>query len=147
MKRGLGSFLYHIVQDCSDQASNFWPHTPQQKACLKMLQATKCEAFLHSAANFRKNRSLFMICKIAHYITRFFFYSTILIERFSDDCPKTKPKQLLRPITTGEGSAMSQSQFLAITCNSLEAREKSRIRGWCDWFLFWFSLVEKLARV
>ena len=42
---------------------------------------------------------------------------------------KPKPKQLLRPITTGAGSAMNQSQFLAITCNSLEAREKSRVHG------------------
>ena len=42
---------------------------------------------------------------------------------------KPKPKQLLPPITTGAGSAMNQSQFLAITCNSLEAREKSRVRG------------------
>ena len=42
---------------------------------------------------------------------------------------KPKPKQLLRPITTGAGSAMNQSQFLAITCNSLEAREKSRVQG------------------
>ena len=42
---------------------------------------------------------------------------------------KPKPKQLLRPITSGAGSAMNQSQFLAITCNSLEAREKSRVRG------------------
>ena len=42
---------------------------------------------------------------------------------------KPKPKQLLRPITTGAGSAMSQSQFLAITCNSLVAREKSRLHG------------------
>ena len=41
---------------------------------------------------------------------------------------KPKPKQLLRPITTGAGSAMNQSQFLAITCNSLEAQEKSRVR-------------------
>ena len=40
-----------------------------------------------------------------------------------------KPKQLLRPITTGADSAMNQSQFLAITRNSLEAREKSRVRG------------------
>ena len=40
-----------------------------------------------------------------------------------------KPKQLLRPITTGTDSAMNQSQFLVITCNSLEAREKSRVRG------------------
>ena len=37
---------------------------------------------------------------------------------------KPKPKQLLQPITTGTNSAMNQSQSLAITCNSLEAREK-----------------------
>ena len=43
--------------------------------------------------------------------------------------PKPKPKQLLRPITTGAGSAMNQSQFLAIICNSLEVREKSRVHG------------------
>ena len=42
---------------------------------------------------------------------------------------KPKPKQLLRPIATGAGSAMNQSQFLAITCNSLKAREKSRVHG------------------
>ena len=42
---------------------------------------------------------------------------------------KPKPKQLLQPITTGADSAMNQSQFLAITCNSLKAREKSRVRG------------------
>ena len=60
---------------------------------------------------------------------------------------KPKPKQSLRPITTGTNSAMNQSQFLAITCNSLKAREKSRVRGaigfgfashwlknWCDSF-------------
>ena len=42
---------------------------------------------------------------------------------------KPKPKQLLLPITTGEDSAMNQSQFLAITCNSLEVREKSHEHG------------------
>ena len=42
---------------------------------------------------------------------------------------KPKPKQLLQPITIGAGSAMNQSQFLAITCNSLEEREKSRVHG------------------
>mgnify|MGYP000739565265 CR=1 FL=1 len=42
---------------------------------------------------------------------------------------KLKPKQLLRPITTGTNTAMNQSEFLAITCNSLEAREKSRVNG------------------
>ena len=42
---------------------------------------------------------------------------------------KPKSKQLLRPITTVADSAMNQSQFLAITCNSLEVLEKSRVRG------------------
>mgnify|MGYP000335587348 CR=1 FL=1 len=42
---------------------------------------------------------------------------------------KPKPKQLLRPITFGAGSAMNQSQFLAIICNSLKAREESRVHG------------------
>ena len=42
---------------------------------------------------------------------------------------KLKPKQLLRPITTGTNSAMNQSEFLALTWNSLEAREKSRVHG------------------
>ena len=42
---------------------------------------------------------------------------------------KPKPKQLLRPITTGADRAMNQSQYLAISCNSLEAREKSRVHG------------------
>ena len=42
---------------------------------------------------------------------------------------KPKPKQLLRPITTVADSAMNQSQFLAITCNSLKAREKSRVHA------------------
>ena len=40
---------------------------------------------------------------------------------------KPKPRQLLRPITMGENSAINQSQFLAITCNSLKAWEKSLI--------------------
>ena len=42
---------------------------------------------------------------------------------------KPKPQRLLRPITTGADSAMNQSQFLGIICYSLEAREKSRVRG------------------
>ena len=42
---------------------------------------------------------------------------------------KPKPKQLLRPITAGADSAMNQSQFIAITCNSLKAREKSCIQS------------------
>ena len=42
---------------------------------------------------------------------------------------KPKPKKSLRPITRGATSAMNQSQFLAITCNSPKAREKSRAHG------------------
>ena len=42
---------------------------------------------------------------------------------------KPKPKQLLWPITTGTNSAMNQSQFPVITCNSPETREKSRVHG------------------
>ena len=42
---------------------------------------------------------------------------------------KPKPKQLLRPITTGANSAMNQPQFLAITCNPLKVRKKSRVHG------------------
>ena len=42
---------------------------------------------------------------------------------------KPKPNQLLRPITIGTNNAMNQSQFLAITCNSLEAREIWRVKG------------------
>ena len=42
---------------------------------------------------------------------------------------KPKAKQLFRPITTGTNSTMNQSQLLAIVCNSLKAREKSRVLG------------------
>ena len=42
---------------------------------------------------------------------------------------KPKPKQLLRPITTGANSAMNQSECLAIIYNSLKAREESRLHG------------------
>ena len=42
---------------------------------------------------------------------------------------KPKPKQLLRPITTGANSALNQSQFLAIIWNLLKTLEKSRVHG------------------
>ena len=42
---------------------------------------------------------------------------------------KPEPKELLRPFTTGADSAMNQSQFLALACNSLKAREKWRVHG------------------
>ena len=65
---------------------------------------------------------------------------------------KPKPKQLLRPITTGTNSAMNQSQFLAITCNSLEAREKSRVQGAIDfgfashWLKNWREFFQPITK-
>ena len=52
---------------------------------------------------------------------------------------KPKPKQLLRPITTGANSAMNQSQFLAITCNSLNEREKLRVHGAIGFASHWLK--------
>ena len=63
-----------------------------------------------------------------------------------------KPKQILRPITTGADSAMNQSQFPAITCNSLEAREKSRVHcaiGFCfdsHWLKNWRESFKPIAK-
>ena len=51
------------------------------------------------------------------------------LERFSNDCRKTNSKVLLQPITTGANSAAKQSEFLAVTCNLLKGREKSRVQG------------------
>ena len=59
---------------------------------------------------------------------------------------KPKPKQLLRPITTGANNAMNQSQFLAMTRNSPEAREVSRVHGAIG-FSFASHWLKKLARV
>ena len=67
---------------------------------------------------------------------------------------KPKPKQLLRPIRTGTNSAMNQSQSLAITCNSLEAREKSRVHGAigfgfgfaCHWLKNWRDSFEPITK-
>ena len=47
-------------------------------------------------------------------------------ERVSNECRKTNWQY---QITTRANSAMNQSEFLAITCNLLKAREKSRVRG------------------
>ena len=52
---------------------------------------------------------------------------------------KPKPKQLLGPITTGTNSVTNQSQFLAITCNSLEAREKSCVHGAIGFASHWLK--------
>ena len=65
---------------------------------------------------------------------------------------KPKPKQLLRPITTGADSTMNQSQFLAITCNSLKARKILRVRGAIGsgfvshWLKKWHGFFEPITK-
>ena len=53
------------------------------------------------------------------------------LERFSNDLSKNQNQSNYsdHAITTGINSTMNQSQSPAITCNSLEAREKSHVRG------------------
>ena len=64
-------------------------------------------------------------------------------QKQSNYSEKPKPKQLLRPITTGAGSAMNQSQFLAITCNShvLSPKGLNKVQHWLwdlvTWLSFW----------
>ena len=65
---------------------------------------------------------------------------------------KPKPKQLLRPITTGADSTMNQSQLLAITCNLLKAREKSRVQGAIgfgfasNWLKNWHETLKPITK-
>ena len=58
---------------------------------------------------------------------------------------KPTPKLLIGPITAGANSAMSQSELLAITCNLLKAREKSRVQS-ATGFGFASYLLKKLAQ-
>ena len=51
------------------------------------------------------------------------------IERFSNDCRKTKTKAITPTNHNRSRQRKDQSQFLAILCNSLQAREKSRVHG------------------
>ena len=70
------------------------------------------------------------------------------VSGFQMTVEKPKPKQLLRPITTGTNSTMNQSQFLAIIWNSLEAREKSRVHGAIGFgFGFASHWLKKLVRL
>ena len=60
---------------------------------------------------------------------------------------KPKPKLLLRPITTVAGSAMNQSQFLAITCNSLKAQDGSIGFGFAShWLKNWRESFKPITK-
>ena len=76
----------------------------------------------------------------------------MLKERFSNDCRKTKTKVITPTNHNRTNSAMNQSEFLAITCNSLEAREKSRVRGAIgfgfasDWLKNWRESFKPITK-
>ena len=65
---------------------------------------------------------------------------------------KPKPKQFLRPITAGANSAMNQSEFLAISRNSLKAREKWLVHGATGfgfashWLKIWRKSFEPITK-
>ena len=60
----------------------------------------------------------------------FFFVFCFFIELFSKDCRRTNTK-VITPTNHNRSKqrAMNQSEFLAVTCMLLQAREKSRLQG------------------
>ena len=69
----------------------------------------------------------------------FTYCKSVLLERFSNDCRKTKTKAITPTNPTGADSAMNQSQFPAVTCNPLKAREKSRVHGAIGFASHWLK--------
>ena len=57
-----------------------------------------------------------------------------------------------RPIITGANSAMNQSEFQAITCNLIKAREKLRVHGSIGfgfgfhWLKNWREILELITK-
>ena len=68
------------------------------------------------------------------------------IERFSNDCRKTKTKAIT---PANHNRSKQRDEPITFPSNHLQlARSAGKItRTWCDWFWFCLSLVEKLARV
>jgi len=75
-------------------------------------------------------------------------YFKLLLERFSNECCKTKTKVITQPITTNTNYPMNQSELEVNTCNRLQARENAceREQVVTDWFEFYSWLVEKVAQ-
>ena len=68
------------------------------------------------------------------------FTISILLERFSNDCRKTKTK-VITPTNHDRGK--QRDEPITIPSNYLKLAQSA----WRDWFWFCFSLAEKLARV
>ena len=68
------------------------------------------------------------------------------LERFSNDCRKTKTKAIT-PTNHNRGRQCDEP-IIVLSNYLINPRNVGKItHTWCDWFLFWFSLVEKLARI
>ena len=73
---------------------------------------------------------------------------TFPLERFSNDCRKTKTKAIT---PTNHNRNEQRDEPITVPSNHMKlARRAGKMkRIWCDWFWFWFwfcfSLVEKLA--
>ena len=70
--------------------------------------------------------------------------TTMPLGRFSSDCRTTNAK-VFTPTNQNRSndSAMKQSEFLSVTCNLLEVREKWRIQGFhftSHWFKNWHEI-------
>jgi len=70
----------------------------------------------------------------------------LTIERFSNDCRKTKTKAIT---PTSHNRSRQRDEPITIPSNYLKlAQSAGKItRTWRDWFWFCFSLAEKLAGV
>ena len=68
------------------------------------------------------------------------------LERFSNDCRKTKTKAI---IPTNHNRNKQHDEPITVPSNYLPLAQSAgkTTRTWCDWFWFYVSLVEKLARV
>ena len=66
-----------------------------------------------------------------------------VIERFSNDCRKTKTKAIF---PTNHNRKKQHDEPITVPSNYLQLAQSAGIitRTWCDWFWFYFSLVENL---
>ena len=69
-----------------------------------------------------------------------------ILERFSNNCRKTKTKAI---IPTNHNRNKQHDEPITVPSNYLPLAQSAgkMTLTWCEWFWFYFSLVEKLARV
>ena len=79
----------------------------------------------------------------------------VLLERFSNDCRKTKTKAIITPTNHNRSRQRDEPItiiFLAILCNLLQAQEKSRLHGAIDfgfashWLKDWHKSFKPITK-